>query len=65
MPGPHPATTGVIMPPGSLRGARGIACADVVMTKAKAAKATNLTMRFLPSTKFLAMHTRVFWPIHF
>jgi hypothetical protein len=46
MPGPHPATTGVIMPPGSLRGARGIACADVMMTKVKAAKAINLTMRF-------------------
>ena len=45
LPAPHPATTCVIMPSGSAIGATGIACTDVVTTKAKAAKAINLIIR--------------------
>jgi hypothetical protein len=44
MPTPHPATTCVIKLSGSLIGATGAACTEVVM-KASAAKEINLTIR--------------------
>jgi anti-anti-sigma regulatory factor len=45
MPTPHPATTCVIKLSGSLIGATGAACTEVVTTKASAAKAINLIIR--------------------
>jgi hypothetical protein len=42
LPGPHAAAIWVMMLSGSRTGATGIACAEVVMVKAKATKAINL-----------------------
>jgi hypothetical protein len=47
MPTPHPATTCVIKLSGSLIGATGAACTEVVM-KASAAKEINLIIRASP-----------------
>ena len=56
LPTPHPATICVMMLSGSSTGATGIACADVVTIKTKAAKAINLNMPF--SCSFLTTHNR-------
>jgi hypothetical protein len=45
--GPHPKRTCVIMPSGGGIGAGVIACAEVVMAKAKPATANNLNIAFL------------------
>jgi len=48
LPAPHPTAACVITPSGWWTGATGIACADVVTAMAKAAKAINLIIRYLP-----------------